>query len=634
MKISQRPYKFCFSKNPVQYTFSEISNFADAGCYLLIQIYKRDIGGANEILLFTEQIKPLSTSVVYDMASIVESSLEYALPDFAGSVVQSGNNVKEFYVKFATITDAAPDASYISDATNFIYGVKGGIPRPQWDWNNYFVNYVQNNKPFLTWQPNNRFVGLNDSFFISFLNSLASVSLSLIVDAVYIDGTTAQVVTNFTDSNKVLYHIQAGPDQLGLNALHADKRLYKYSLSIVSTANHATVFVNPYTYYIDYRNFYNTKFIHYYNSLGGVEMVRANGMIETTADVTFTDSERFGGNVIIGSPNLEEYTQTAKSKVDSFKGDSGFLYTKAEQDVFQEILLTRFAWERIIGNNWRIYVTNKSTSLRKTTDKTWAIPLEWRYSFSNSVYAPLIDLGVGGDGNNYCVKPSVSGAPSLPDAVAGVPYSYSFSLSGDTPITLGAVTKPSWMTIEIDGSTVNFTGTPASGNVGNNIAVSVQFLNCAADSTTWADTLNVTCVAFASSTIFPIGHENIAYSFTIYLSGVAPFTLSNFVGPSWMTAAITGDHIDFTGTPDVADDTIDISFTISSCTTLDFSTLMSVANSCDQYYNNSGQDQDVTYTPCGTDTPVSITLADGQSICGTNFSGDGFAFLTSLGYCF
>jgi len=634
MKISQRPYKFSFSKNPIQYTFSEISNYADAGCYLLIQIYKRDIGGANEVLLFTEQIKPLSATVIYDMASIAESSLEYAMPDFAGSVLQAGNNIKEFYVKFATITDAAPTPTYTSDTAGFIYGIKGGIPQPQWDWNNYFVNYVAANKPFLTWQPNNRFIGLNDSFFISFLNFLASVPLSLIVDVEYIDGTTDQVVTDFTDSTKVLYHIQAGPDQLGLNALHADKRLYKYSLSIVATSNHATIFVNPYTYYVDYRKFYNTKYLHYYNSLGGVEMVRINGMIETTADVTFTESEKFGGNVIIGSPNLEEYTQTAKSKVDSFKGDSGFIYTKAEQDVFQEILLTRFAWERIIGKNWRIYVTNKSTSLRKTSDKTWAIPLEWRYSFSNSVYAPVIDLGAGGDGTNYCIKPTISGSPSLPDGIAGVAYSYSFTLSGDTPITLAAITKPAWMTIAISGSTVSFTGTPAEGDVGSGIAVSVQFNNCAADSTTFADTLNVACVAFAGSTSFPIAHDGIPYTFSIYLSGIAPFTLSSFVGPSWMTATVVDDHIDFSGTPDTVDASIPISFTISSCTSLNYSGTMSVESSCDEYYNNTGGPLDITYTPCGTDTPVSITLTDGQSVCGTTFSGSGFAFLTHLGNCF
>ncbi len=526
MKIAQRPYKFSFSKNPVQYTFTEISNYADAGCYLLIQIYKRDIGGANESLLYEEQIKPLTSTVVYDMASIVESALEYSMPDFAGTVLQAGNNVKEFYVKFAIITDAAPTPSYSSDAVNFMYAIKGGIPQPQWDWNNYFINYVTGNKPFLTWQPNNRFVGLHDSFFISFLNSLASVSLALIVDVEYIDGTTDQIITNFTDSSKILYHIQAGPDQLGLNALHADKRLYKYSLSIVSAANHATVFVNPYTYYIDYRNFYNTKFLHYYNSLGGIEMVRINGMIETTADVTFTDSERFGGNIIVGSPNSEEYTQTAKSKVDSFKGDSGFLFTKAEQDVFQEILLTRFAWERIIGNNWRIYVTNKSTSLRKTSDKRFSMPLEWRYSFTNSVYAPLIDLG------NSCVPVTVSG--TLPDVISGVPYSAVLSFFGTSPFSpISAVTKPTWATITQTSTGVTVTGTPTTADEG---------------SATISFTVSNSCGTFPFSDSFTVNNGDIRFGATTFLDNGQPDVnedeIANLLGTPGVTVTVTLDTLE------------------------------------------------------------------------------------------
>jgi len=263
----------------------------------------------------------------------------------------------------------------------------------EWDWNNYFINYVPDNKPFLTWQPNNRFIGLNDSFFISFLNSTATVPLTLLADVEFTDGTTSQVVTDFTDSDKVLYHIEAGPDQLGLNAIDITKKLYKYSLSIVSTADHAVIFANAYTYYIDYRKFYNTKFLHYYNSLGGIEAVRINGEIETTADVTFTDSEKFEGTIIIGAPNSEQYTQTAKSKTDSFKGDSGHLFTAREQDVFQELLLTRYAWERIIEKNWRIYSLNKSTKLRTTSDKIWSMAIEWRYSFTNLVYAPRVRPG-------------------------------------------------------------------------------------------------------------------------------------------------------------------------------------------------------------------------------------------------
>lgn len=478
IKITQRPHRFCFSKNPVQFKFS-VTNFAEPGCYVLIKIHIRDVNSPDwGDILYEEKIKPLTAEVAYNMATIVEASLQYSLPDFEGAAIQPGNNIKEYTISFATITDAEPVPSYTYDQFNAFYVIKGGIPSPQWDWNNYFINYVPGNKPFLTWQPGNRFIGKNDSFFISFLNSTFDMPMALRVDAEFTDGTPAQVLIDFTDNNKLLYHLQAGPDQLGLNALHTDKKLYKYSLSIVAAADHNNVIAGPYTYYIDYRKFYNTKFLHYYNSLGGIGCVRINGEIEITADITFTDSEVFEGSIIIGQPNSEQYTQTAKSKFDSFKGDSGFFFTKMEQDVLQELLLSRFAWERIIGKNWRIYSLNKSTKLRNSNDKKWSLGIEWRYSFTNSVYAPMIDLGDGADTFEYCVAVDIPGAPVMPDAVVGLAYAFSITLSGDMPVTLLIDNKPAWMEITLTDLHVDFSGTPQAIDATSDTPVSIRLTNC------------------------------------------------------------------------------------------------------------------------------------------------------------
>lgn len=487
IKITQRPHNFCFSKNPVQYTF-DVPNFSYPGCYVQVRIYARTIGGV-AALLHEEKIKPLTSTVIYNMSDIVESALDYVMPDFAPSIVQTGQNIKEFYIDFSTITTADPTAFWISDSVNFMYIIKGGIAAPIWDWNNYFINYIPANKPFLTWQPGNRFIGLNDSFFISWLNTSASVTLSLIADVEFTDGTTDQVVTDFTDSDKVLYHLQVGPDQLGLNALDITKSLYKYSLSIVKTSDHATIYASGYIYYIDYRKFYNTKFLHYYNSLGGLECVRVRGEIETDVDVSIADAEKFSDVAVIGAPNSEQYTQTAKSKIDSFKGDSGYIYTSAEQDVFQELLLTRFAWERIIDQNWRIYSLTKSVKLRSTSDKIWNFPIEWRYSFTNSVYTPMLDMGDGEDQYDYCVKVGIPGSPALPDAVVGESYNYQFQITGDPPFSFGTIVKPDWMTITKTDIAVIMTGTPTTD--ATDVAVSIEITNCTAGTVTFSDTLDV-----------------------------------------------------------------------------------------------------------------------------------------------
>lgn len=97
-----------------------------------------------------------------------------------------------------------------------------------------------------------------------------------------------------------------------------------------------------------------------------------------------------------------------------------------------------------------------------------------------------------------CVPVAFVGTPSLPDAHALSPYTYSFSLTGSTPFSLSNVTKPSWMNISIHESTpgsgvyvVGFGGLPTIGSVGTGITVSFDVTNaCGTESL--SDTINVT----------------------------------------------------------------------------------------------------------------------------------------------
>lgn len=89
-----------------------------------------------------------------------------------------------------------------------------------------------------------------------------------------------------------------------------------------------------------------------------------------------------------------------------------------------------------------------------------------------------------------CVAPSIVGSPSLPDGTALSSYSYSFSVTGSTPFNLTNITKPSWMTISVSGSTILFSGLIGTGDTGNNIPVSFD-INNACGSVGFSDTFDV-----------------------------------------------------------------------------------------------------------------------------------------------
>lgn len=77
----------------------------------------------------------------------------------------------------------------------------------------------------------------------------------------------------------------------------------------------------------------------------------------------------------------------------------------------------------------------------------------------------------------------------------------------------------------------------------------------------------VPCIPVARKNSFtlPDGVIGQAYNQSIEFTGSEPMTLSDFVGPSWMSATLNGKVVNLTGTPDVAATDITVSFTISNC---------------------------------------------------------------------
>lgn len=63
----------------------------------------------------------------------------------------------------------------------------------------------------------------------------------------------------------------------------------------------------------------------------------------------------------------------------------------------------------------------------------------------------------------------------------------------------------------------------------------------------------------------PDGNTQYAYNYALNLYGDAPFALTNVVKPAWMTIAIVGTQIIFTGQPTIGGNGIPVFFTVTNC---------------------------------------------------------------------
>lgn len=152
---------------------------------------------------------------------------------------------------------------------------------------------------------------------------------------------------------------------------------------------------------------------------------------------------------------------------------------------------------------------------------------------------------------------------SLPNAQVGIPYSVTIPLSGSSGASVVASTLPSWMSAEIDGNNLVLSGTPDAGGTGIEVSVTVQ--NCGGDGNAGFDKfINVTtCTPVSFGLVsFADAIAGQAYSKTVPILGSGPFVIDGFSLPGWMTVALVGSNLIFTGTPTDGDvdtgETIDV----------------------------------------------------------------------------
>lgn len=158
----------------------------------------------------------------------------------------------------------------------------------------------------------------------------------------------------------------------------------------------------------------------------------------------------------------------------------------------------------------------------------------------------------------------------LPDGTEGVAYNFNYTITGNQPFSLGTLTKPAWLNVVISGDQLIFSGTPAAGDVGTGITVSIEVINSVGNHV-FSDTIDIIAaaacdpVAFDGIPAINNGAVGIPYIANIALTGTLPFILSSIVKPAWATVTATSLGIEITGTPTTPVLRDSFSFDISNC---------------------------------------------------------------------
>lgn len=334
-------------------------------------------------------------SVFIPIQQYIDSVLTTVFPD--GNFTNASAQTCYFYMVSREVYEGHTNPDYVtSEDVHLRLALKAGIEKHRYARNNFFVNYFDTEKPWMTWQPSKRMVWADQPHYLTaFLKSGTANQSVLRIKYSNIAGVISNLNIPITTAGWML-HIKVDPASLGIPV----EGLYYYEIALLHGDD---IVLNDYRFYINYDTIYKSFDLICSSSLAGIDAVRVTGEVSMAIDRNYVETE--------GSFKVNEWSETIKSHEASqngityrrtFKGDMGHQRTIREQESLIDILLSKNIYQIIDGRFVPINILQKSIILRKTTDKLISLPVEWSLSEENESYTPQdINLGIGSDTEAY-----------------------------------------------------------------------------------------------------------------------------------------------------------------------------------------------------------------------------------------
>jgi hypothetical protein len=395
--ITARPYDIGWSRNPVKYTLHTDTALTTAGLQIEVQLqFKLFSAGAFEEVHTFSLTPDKDGNASIDWRRILDSKLSFQIPTTLNEVELCDEQTGLFYVKFREITAADTNPAWEDDVANTFHVYKGGLPEHRWHRSKYFTDFTYQWKLWMTWKKNNFKIFADQYNWLTYQHRAndTAVGAKVKIKLYYSDGTNDE--TTLIDApggagigqflKNATYRIPIGIKNLALDAVQAAKTIVRYTVTPINSDDIAQT--NSFDIFVDYRNFYDTISMHYFNSLGGFDTQAILGEINPTQQRTFDMAESNAAND--GTSNILPamlFTQQVEEQM-MFRGNVGLIESNDEQDRLRDMLTSKEVYEYKFDQWYRLNILNQSTELGSRNRDLLDLPIEWSYGYVNESYAP------------------------------------------------------------------------------------------------------------------------------------------------------------------------------------------------------------------------------------------------------
>lgn len=590
ISLYKRPSDRNWSGNPIHYQLYSAAAEADATNIFEIKILFKRIDAADYSEIVVLPYNPVKGVADIDIQDVLEGLMEYEVPylqDDPISAFFARKMTGFFYIAWREITTAIPDPAWVTtESANAKFVIKGGIAWHKWRGDNYWVNYFEPRKPFLTWQgtakvedPRRRLAGLQERMYLAWLNTndIDPAVIAIRRKLVFTDNTNYSLDIICPVSFNEVAFIPAGAAQLKLEEVFSTKKIWYWELQMWDNNDNIPI-SEIFRYEADNRNFYDVIGLNYRNSLGGMDSVRITGVVDFDQQRQFIEQgsvvmhDYFTGQSITGRVKAVNSTELLV-----YKGDIGHL-KKEEQQWLRDIHYQREVWWAQQTKWLPVMTMTGNQKLNSSDDQRWGTPIEFSIaSGGDRYYTPdSVDLAEGALPNVVVCNAIIS----VPTYMGTGPYTVNWNLVSGAPVKYMVSTPgvsggaPS----ETISTSYVFSWLPDGDNIIRVTPICFiggEYYSGVPQYVTITVAPACTPVGISGTPVLPDATKAVPYAYTFSLTGTAPFVLANIIKPAWMTIAIPaipGNDVVFSGTPAASDvgENLTVNFDIKNCSNNNF----------------------------------------------------------------
>lgn len=399
LKLYKKPNTFNFSKNALPFGFAVFpfteSNVLERQRVFVRVLFTHDME-SNALLneIWSGYVSPDKDGYgMLDLSAIIDAQLDYFVPKTnIIKLFECKKQCGQFKVQYYFGDNFNILSNQHESDTFYVY--KGGVAIEEFDNAASFLNddLVAGRKPLHYYDKNER-VRTDEPRWMYFIYTQVDENATVITPFIQYSQTNGVNLDIYAfEQNLILTQYQVyccpvGFEQLGVGANAVDGDLvYKYTVNLQDQAGPDT-FVAA-TFWVDRRPFYDVKYLHYRNSIGGLETQAVTGEIETGIQ---TDGDRaevlpmadWFGNAQIPTQAIDP-RNVYNTPVKANTGWVSLLVLLRLRD----LMLNRQSF-LVYGKRLKpLYINSRSGQLYRSKDKLYSLSFDYSTAYENENVSP------------------------------------------------------------------------------------------------------------------------------------------------------------------------------------------------------------------------------------------------------